>query len=220
LSQSAAQRLLEGWPMTASMHRTLVVTNLPKSVPALLSRTRAVLTAMTGNPSFPTPNPSLAALASALAALEGAETAVQSRTRGTRAARDEKRVELVALFGALRGYVQSVADGNQDNAASIIESAGLSIKRPAVQTKPPFAVKPGRVSGSVVLAVRSAGDRASYAWQWSTDGGLTWHDAPQTTQTTKEIADLPVGGTCWFRVRVVSKDGQQDWCESLSSLVT
>jgi hypothetical protein len=206
--------------MTESMHRTLAVTKLPRSVRALLGRTRLVLAAMDGNPHFPSPNPSLAAVTSALAALEDAETTRQSRTRGTREVRDERLAALVALLRELRGYVQSVADRDPDSAASVIESAGMSVKRPAVQTKPPFAVKPGRVSGSIALAVRSAGDRASYAWQWSTDGGITWDDAPRTTQAKTEIAGLRPGARCWFRFCVVTKDGEQDWGEPLSSIVT
>jgi len=174
---------------------------------------------MEGNPSFTNPRPSLAAVASALAELDDAQSASLSRTRGTRELRDAKQEALVALFRTLRGYVQSVADGDPDHAASIIESASMSVKRPAVQTKPPFAVKPGRVSGSVVLAVRSAGDRASYWWQWSTDG-ITWRGAPTTTQAKTEIHGLRVGKTCWFRFRVVTKDGEQGWSRPVSSIVT
>ncbi len=206
--------------MTESMHRTLVVMKLPKSVPALLSRTRVVLTAIEGNPSFPGPTPSLAAVASALTALDDAQTVCLSRTRGTQEARDARQVALVALLHELRGYVQGVADGDPGGAASIIESAWMSVKRPAVQTKPPFAVKHGRVSGSVVLAVLAAGDRAGYLWQWSADGGVTWDNAPGTTQAKTEIAGLPVGKTCWFRVRVVTKEGEQDWGQAVADVVT
>jgi hypothetical protein len=177
--------------MTESMHRTLVVTKLPKSTPALLRLTRAVLAAMEGSPSFPAPTPSLASVASALADLDAAQTATQSRTRRTREARDARQAALVALLRQLGGCVQRAADGNPETASSVIETAGMSVKRPAVQTKPPFAVKPGRVSGSVQLVVRAAGDRASYLWRWSTDGGVTWHDAPQTMQAKTEIAGLP-----------------------------
>jgi hypothetical protein len=35
-----------------------------------------------------------------------------------------------------------------------------------------------------------------------------------------EIAGLPVGKTSWFRVRVVRKDGEQDFGAPLSTLVT
>jgi hypothetical protein len=206
--------------MTESMHRTLVVMKRPRVVPALLTLTRAILSAMANSPHFPSPTPSLAVLAAALAQLGHAQTAVLSRTRGTRETRDEKHAKLVTLLQQLERYVQSVADGNPDAAVSIIESAGMSVKRPAVQAKPPFAVKPGRVSGSVQLTVCSAGDRAAYYWQWSTDGGVEWRDAPATTQAKTAIAGLPVANMCWFRVRVVTKDGEQDWSQPLSNLVT
>ncbi len=51
--------------MTESLHRTLVVTKLPRSVPALLTAVRAILTAMEGNPTFPSPSPPLAEVAAA-----------------------------------------------------------------------------------------------------------------------------------------------------------
>jgi hypothetical protein len=178
-----------------------------------------ILARMDGNPHFPSPKPSLAAVASAVAALDEAQTASLSRTRGTAQLRDEQKTALLPLVGELRAYVQSVADGNPDSAAAIIESAGMSVKRPAVQSKAPFAVKQGGRAGSVALAVRSAGDRAIYGWQWSTDGGVTWLDAPQTLQAKTEIAGLPLGKTCWFRVRVVTTDGPQNCSEPLSILV-
>jgi hypothetical protein len=206
--------------MTESMHRVRVALKLPQSVPGLLTWTRAVLTAMQGNPSFPAPQPSLDAVASALAALDQAETRALSRTRGTREARDEQRAALVALLGALRGYVQSVADASPEHAVSVIEGAGMRVRQPAVYTKPAFEVRAGRVSGSVVLAVIAAGDRAAYRWQWSTHGGLTWHDAPRTTQAKTEVAGLPMGKTCDFRVQVVTRDREQDWSEPRSSVVT
>jgi hypothetical protein len=206
--------------MTESMHRTLVVTKLPKSVPTLLGLVRVFLTAMEGNPYFPAPTPGLDAVALVLAELDEAQTAMLSRTRGTREVRDAKRAALVVLLRGLRGYVQSVADRDPDSAASIIESAGMNVKRPAVQTKPPFAVKPGRVSGSVQLVARAAGDRVFYEWQWSTDGGVTWHDAPATMQAKTRLAGLPVGKTCWFRVRAVTKEGGQEWSQAVAWMVT
>jgi hypothetical protein len=206
--------------MTESMHRIIAVTRLPRSIPALLRATQAIVTALDGNPSFPSPSPSLATLTAALADLEDAEVARQTRTRGTRKRRDEKLASLLVLLGLLRGHVQSVADASPDRAASLIESAGMSVKRPAIQSKPPFAVSDGRVSGSVVLAVRSAGDRAGYAWQWSPDEGVTWHDAPGTTQTKTVLAGLPLGKLCAFRHRVQTRDGAGDWSEPLAWRVT
>jgi hypothetical protein len=204
--------------MTVSMRRRLVVPRLPRSAPALILKTHGILDGMAGNPYFPDPTPSLAVVAAALAELEEAQIVSLSRTRGTCQVRDDKRKVLGRLLGQLRGYVQSVADANPEHAGSIIEGSGMSEKRAAVQHKAPFALTRGPVSGSVVLKVRSAGDRARYAWQWSTDGVL-WHDAPPTQQAQTTIKGLPVGKRCWFRFRVTLKDGVKDWSQALSIVV-
>ncbi len=206
--------------MTESMHRTLVVTKLPRSVPALLTAVRAILTAMEGNPTFPSPSPPLAEVAAALAALDDAETARQPRTRGTREVRDAARAKLIPLVEGLRLHVQTVADTTPESAASVIEGAGMSVKRAALPTKAPFGARAGRVSGSVALAVLAAGDRAAYGWQWSDDGGVTWHDAPATMQAKTVIKGLVPGKTCSFRVRVWTKEGGQDWGEAVTTIVT
>jgi hypothetical protein len=206
--------------MTESMHRILAVTKLPRSVPALLRAVQGILDALDGNPSFPSPSPSLATIHAALVALEEAEVALLTRARGTRAVRDEAHARLLTLLGVLLLHVQGVADQDPDHAPQLIESAGMSVKRPAVQTKPPFDVRSGRVSGVVVLAVRSAGDRTAYGWQWSTDEGITWHDAPTTMQAKTAITGLPTGAMCAFRHRVQTKDLTTDWSEAIEWRVT
>jgi hypothetical protein len=205
--------------MTESMHRTLVVTKLPRSVPPLLSAARAIVAAMSGNPSFLRPDPTLATVTAAILALNDAETALQSKTRGTRAARDERRRALRARLDELRLYVQRVANADPENAVAIIESAGMSVKRRAVQVKPPFAVKAGSVSGSVALRAIAAGDRARYEWQSSLDRA-EWRDASATNRANTVIANLIPGKTYWFRIRIGTPEGQGDWSTPVSSVVT
>jgi hypothetical protein len=45
---------------TKSVHRSLAILSLPKSVPAIITFAQRVVTAMTGNAAFPTPAPTLA----------------------------------------------------------------------------------------------------------------------------------------------------------------
>jgi len=98
--------------MTVSMHKTQAALKLPTQVPALLGVARAILHAMTDNPSFPAPAPPLATVAAALAGLDDAEVATQTRTRGTVEVRNAKRAVLVGLLVRLKAYVQGVADEN------------------------------------------------------------------------------------------------------------
>ena len=205
--------------MTVSMHKTQAALKLPTQVPALLGVARAILLAMTDNPSFPAPTPALATVAAALADLDVAEVATQTRTRGTVEVRNEKRAILVGLLARLKAHVQGVADENPDVAVSLIESAGMQVKKNAAPQKPIFEVTPGPVSGSVRMAVRSAGDRAGYMWSWSPDGGESWQVAPATLQSRIVLAGLPARTTCSFRYRTVTKDGETDWSEPQAVLV-
>ena len=205
--------------MTVSMHKTVAALKLPTQAPAVLAVTEAILRAMTDNPSFPSPTPSLAAVSAALADLRDAEVATRTRTRGTVATRNERRAVLVGLLVRLKAYVQGVADEDPEHAGALIESAGMSVKKSAAPAKPVFQVKPGAVSGFVRMAARSAGDRASYQWAWSPDGGTTWRAAPATLQARTVLSGLPSGSRCSFRYRAVTTTGESDWSEPLSVLV-
>jgi hypothetical protein len=205
--------------MTVSMHKTLAALKLPTQVPALLAVAEAIVLAMTGNPSFPDPTPSIAAVSAALAGLHDAEVATLTRTRGAVAARDQKRAVLVGLLVRLKAYVQGVADADPDQAASLIHGAGMNVRNNGAVTKPLLAFRPGAVSGTVRMAARAAGDRASYEWAWSPDGGATWRQAPTTLQARTVLTGLPVGSTCALRFRAVTRTGKGDWSEPVFLLV-
>ena len=202
------------------VHRTVASLNLPIVVSLLITYVQGILKAMTGNPTFPSPNPPLATVASAVGDLQVAETAVvATRARGTVATRNEKRAVLVGLADQLRSYVQSIADATPENAPSIIESAGLAIKKTPAHGPHVFSARPAAISGSVKLTAPIAGKRAAYLWQYSTDGGKTWLDASPTLQAKTSVAGLPSGTAVQFRFRSVVKGGASDWSAPFSVLV-
>jgi len=82
-----------------------------------------------------------------------------------------------------------------------------------------FAAKAGAFSGAVQLVAPSAGHRASYEWQYSTDGGKTWVELPPTLQAKTSLTGLTAGSTAQFRYRAVIKAGAGDWSPPLSFLV-
>ena len=202
-----------------STPRSLVTLALPRSAPALIVYAQGIVTRMTGNPSFPNPAPTLAAVTVAIDALQTAETAALARTKGATALRDEKRKALLALLQQLRGYVQSVADAQEANGPSIIESAGVALRKQATRRARVFAAKPGRTSGVATIVAASAGHRASYEWQFSTDGGKTWVTAPSTLQAKTSVAGLAPGATVQFKYRAVTRTGQGDWSQAVSMMV-
>ena len=202
-----------------SVHRSLAVLALPRPVPALLTTAQRVVTAMTGNAALPTPTPTLAAVAAAIAALQTAQAVALARTAGAVTARNDRRTTLVGLLQELRGYVQKCADADPENSAAIIQSAGMSVKKVPVHKPRVFAATQGAVSGTVKLATAAAGNRASYDWETSVDGGKTWAPLPSTLQAKTTVAGLTAGTTVLFRYRAVTKTGVADWAQPVAVLV-
>lgn len=198
----------------------LAILKLPTQVELLVTYAENVVTRMTNNPAFTTPVPSLALVTAATSALHVAQTNVQARTKGTVAIRDEKRTALVTLLKQLRGYVQTTADASPDNAVSIIDSSGLSVRKATARKPRIFEALPGAVSGSAKLVAPSAGPRASYEWELSTDGGKTWVPQPVTMQARTTVTGLTPGASVQFRYRPVTpKAGEGDWSPSLPLIV-
>jgi len=203
---------------TKSIHRSFVSLDLPKAVQALIAFALAVVKAMTDNPSFPSPAPTLAAISAAITALQAAETET-AVTKGATTARNDKKEALIVLLQQLKGYVQTVADADPENAAAIIRSAGISVRKIPAHKARVFAVLPGAVSGTADATAPVAATRASYEWQYSSDGGKTWVSAPVTLRSKTTIIGLPVGTSVLFRQRAVTKAGEGDWSQTVSMLV-
>jgi hypothetical protein len=201
---------------TKSVHRSIVSLKLPRPTGALVTCAHGIVTAMTGNPAFPTPMPTLASVMVAITDLQNAETAALSRVKGAVTARNDKRGVLVTLLQQLKGYIQQTADANPDNGAAIIESAGVFLKKTPVRAPRTFTAAAGAVSGMAKLAVPSAGHRVFYEWQYSVDGGKTWVTAPATLRARVVISGLTPATTVLFQYRSVTKAGEGNWSQSVS----
>jgi hypothetical protein len=172
------------------LNRSRIMRILPATVSTVTSRSCAISSCVlpdatsrvTGNASFTTPVPALSAVTTAVNELQNAETTALAPTKGAVAIRNEKRTTVIALLQQLRGYVQSIADGNVENGTSIIESSGIAVRKPVVRKPRVFDAAPGAVSGAVKLVAASAGPRSSYEWEYSADGGKTWLTQPVTIQ--------------------------------------
>src|ERR1700726_3344553 len=135
---------------------------------------------MTGNAYFPNPHPPLGDVQNAVDDLHAAEVATLTRTKGTVALRNAKRLALVGQLEQLIAYVQSVADTNPENGPSIVETSGFSLRRAPTLPQLGFHAKRGIVSGAVKIIAPAAARRAAYDWEFSTDGGKTWLTLPST----------------------------------------
>jgi hypothetical protein len=119
----------------------------------------------------------------------------------------------------LRVYVQSIARANLEYGHSIIESAGMDVKKTRGPGPRIFKAEFGGVSGSVYLEVPQAGDRASYQWQYSVDGGVTWVRLPDTSDADTTVTGLKPLTTVHFRYRTLVKNVTSDWSGKISILV-
>ena len=204
---------------TNNTHRSLASLKLPKPVGTLVTYAQGIVKGMTNNASFPSPVPALATVTSAINDLSAAETTALGRAKGAVATRNEKRTVLVALLEQLRAYVQSVADATPENGASIIQSAGLAVRKAPTHAARTFIAKAGAVSGTVKLYAVSVGHRSAYRWEYSVDGGKTWVEAPVSLQAKTTISGLTPGQTVQFRYQPVSKTGPGDWSQTVSLIV-
>jgi hypothetical protein len=201
---------------TKTDHRSIVSLKLPTRIQALITYAGGIVKALTGNPSFPTLVPMLVTLTAAIVELQTAETAALARTKGAVITRDEKRTALVQLLQQLKGPIQAAADANLENGASIIASAGVEVKKTMVRSPRVFGAKPGAVTGTAKLFTASAGHRASYEWEYSTDGGKTWVTTPVTLQAKTTVLGLTAGTTVQFRYRPVTKTREGNWRQPVS----
>lgn len=202
-----------------SATRSIASLKLSRSVPTLITQAQNIVQAMTSNPALPSPTPPLTTVSDAIHQLQLAETAALSRTKGAATTRNEKRTALVMLLQQMKNHVQTTADANFETAASLIQSAGMAVRKTTVPSPRGFAAKPGAVSGSVKLVTRRTALRAAYEWQYSSDAGKTWLAEPSTLQAKTTIVGLTPGATAMFRYRAVTKKGEGDWSQATSLIV-
>jgi hypothetical protein len=206
--------------MTSNViHRVLAALNLPTHIADELKYGQSVLAGVTNNPHFPMPDPVITAFGDALTKYGAAETAAQTRAKGTIPARNAARVVFLGAIHALKARIQSVADATPEQAEAIITSTTLSTKKTTIRQKQTFTVEYGSTSGTVHVIAKAAGPRAAYEWQFSTDGGKTWSQVPNTLQAKTTIIGLPVATTVLFRYRVTTPKGMGDWSQPTSILV-
>jgi hypothetical protein len=198
---------------------TLATLSLPASVALLIELARTLLQAqITNKVIFTSPIPSTAQLKTDIDSLDAAQSAAKTRGAGLCAIRDEKRKVVVSDLHQLVAYVQQTANLNPEQAASIIESAGMTVRKHGTHAKSDLAVKPATAGAAHLVAKAIKGARA-HEWQYSADGGKTWVSAPVSAQAKTTIGNLPTATLVYFRHRSVTKAGPGDWSSSVSVLI-
>jgi hypothetical protein len=207
--------------MANKSSRTIrVILKMPIKVADFIVRAQTIHDTMAANPkTFPSPSPALTVLAADIADLVTKEASARARTVGAVADRDAARKAVSDDLSGEQAYVEQLVNADPANGAIIAQDAGMQLRKVLSRNKPDLALKKGAVSGAVrVFAKATKGARAN-EWQQSLDGGKTWIDLPPTTKASTAIQNLTPGVTVSIRQRVLTKAGQSDWGQPVSTLV-
>ena len=182
----------------------LNIRDLP--VPEKIARAQQIVTALTGNASFPTPQPALAQvtatvndLDTAYAESQAARAAAKQRTTVLNQAEET----FDRILSQLAGYVESVSGGDE----AMIQSAGMDVRAastPAGTLDAPTNLNAtqGDQTGEINLQWDKTERARSYVIEKSADPptATSWSHAAVSTRSQVTIEGLTTGTTYWFRV--------------------
>jgi hypothetical protein len=217
--------------MSTSKEPRAVFGTTKKNISGVLIRAQAMHDSIVANAatfgSTPITMVAFLALVTSLAAAQAAVTG--TKAKGTAEARDSKRNTLWTAMLSLQAFIQGLANVlSHDDAAALIKAAGMVVAKPkANRDKPVLAATLTSVPGNVHLEANRAAlvgkadarKHATFAWQWSADGGRSWTSAPSTPYAEADITGLPLMATYSFRVSVTVAKTTGAWSQAVSILV-
>lgn len=188
------------------------------TVPDKIQVGRQVVTAMTDNPSVPTPNPALVVLTGASDDLETAYNAAQAARQTAKlrtTIQDNAEVAWDGIITNLASYVQNISAGEKE----IIESAGFSVRNtPAPVGLPPaptdVTVVPSQAAGCADVSWESERGYRSFTIERAEDAPVpVYHVIGNTTKKFGTFNSMVSGRKYWFRVASVGPAGQSAWSD-------
>lgn len=184
-------------------------------------KARFIVTSMTGNANFTTPNPPLATITANVNALETASIAAQGGGPDDTANMRAKEVVLDLSLKGLGAYVEGVANATPITAEAIILSAGMEVKGQGGHTAIDFDVQSTGNPGEVKL-LRKAISRGSYEFQMCTDPAseANWQKIYSGTRGRITKSGLTIATRYYFRATAIDKNGVGPWSDVKSIIVT
>lgn len=189
-----------------------------------VAKSRQIVTALTGNPSFATPQPPLTALTSAADDLETAFGDVQTarQTAVTRTSiLHEKEDTLELLLRQLAAYVESIAGDDE----SMILSAGMSIKTTTPSVNAPvtpiaLSATEGDHDGEIDLSWDTVKSAKTYVIERSADPptSTSWAHEAVSLKSSVTVSGLVSGTRYWFRVAAVMSGGQSGFSDPATKI--
>ena len=207
-------------PQTTRNKMAKVKLNLDRlSITDLIQRGTDIKTAMTGNPSFTTPIPSLVNIGTAITTLTTANSTYESGVLTQKANltnRDNSAVALIALLSQLGGYVEAASGGDEVK----IQSAGMDVRSAKAPPSIPSQVSNlsltvGDNDGELDAQWDSVPNAKTYEIQTSPDPitSGSWVNKPTVTKSKAVLPGLPSGTRVNVRVRAVGSGGIGAWSD-------
>jgi len=193
----------------------------------VLSLANQIMTAMTGNATFPAPNPPLTALGTAITtatAKVAAQKAAQLAAKQATDDRDAAIAALVIIITSLSDHVANVSGGNKVK----IESAGMSVKAAAAPIGPlpqvqNLSITAGDAEGRLDLQWDPVRGTKNYQVQMSTDPNVpaNWKLVESCSASKLSLTALTSGAKLWFRVRAKASKAVNDgaWSDPSTKIV-
>ncbi|MEY4386679.1 MAG: hypothetical protein RLY20_1962 [Verrucomicrobiota bacterium] len=188
------------------------------SVPAKIQYLRRLATAITGNPNFPTPNPTAAALTAAADALEAAYNEAQAArlvSKTKTANQDDQSAIVDLLVAQLASYVDNASGGSAEK----IESAGFAVRAtpsPVGELPAPTDVQvlPSEHAGSADVSWSPLRGAKAYIIERAPEApSLNWGVIGTSTRAKASLNSMASGSKYWFRVAAVGAAGQSAWSD-------
>lgn len=194
------------------------------TIPQKVQKARQIVTAMTGNANFTTPDPALAAITTATDGLEAKYNEAQAARDAAKARTDLQDAAartLDQLLASEGSYVQNKSGGD----AVKIQSAGMDVRdagSPVGELPAPGDINAteGDHDGEIDLHWNRAKGAKSYVVQRTTtptDAG-SWGNPAVATKSKITIAGLTTGTKYYFRVAGIGAAGQGGWSELASKV--
>ncbi|WP_437917996.1 fibronectin type III domain-containing protein [Sphingobacterium sp. LRF_L2] len=209
------------------MRKEKVVTNYGKlNHDELAVLAGKIVTAMTDNANFTTPNPTVAELTALTEDYRlKQETSIRGGSVLDKRLKRESRDNLLNGLTVLAHYVNTTANGNL---AALTSSALILAKQPGSKNEPivvaRIMLKDGPLSGQMRVDFTSQKDIWDYEYELGQvldDSGIvTWEDSFLTTSSRGNIVSSLVPARRYHvRVRARNSKGTGDWSESASMIV-
>lgn len=195
------------------------------SIPEKVAKARQIVTAMTNNADFVSPQPTLAQVTATITELETAYTDAQAARQEAKAktsAQNQKEDDFDRIMSRLASYIESASDGDEVK----IRGAGLDTRTPATASSDglsapaALAATAGDHDGEIDLHWDKVSKARSYIIEMSADPptNSSWQHKAVSLKSQATVEGLTSGTKYWFRVAAVSTTGQSGWSDPATKI--